>query len=149
MTSIWQTQTRPSHVNELMPPSFLHCSIESFNMEVINNTLLFNQTKALEASHNDEEVMMKLRGLLIQVLPDQLDQAIHLWQEKDSQALQTLLHHILGGAKVCAAERLIETIVLLKDELKNQNQQSIEMLWNELKIINQSMQHFEHSQSKT
>lgn len=113
----------------------------------IDHLPLFNQAKALEACHNDKEIMMKLRGLLIQALPGQLEQATCLWRKQQATALQNHLHHILGGAKVCAADRLVETISQLKDELKNanQNQNKIKALWQALETIIQSMQQHEPS----
>lgn len=103
---------------------------------------LFNHEKALKTSHSDHGIALKLRLMFIKDLPSQLAKAESLWQAKDYETLQSQLHHILGGAQVCAADGLIDCVNQVKLELKSGevDKDRINQIWLEIKAINSAMQ---------
>ena len=103
---------------------------------------LFNHHKALKTSHGDEGIALKLRLMFINDLPSQLLKAKKLWQANDYETLQSQLHHILGGAQVCAADGLIDCVNQIKFELRSSevNKDRINQIWQEIDAINSAMQ---------
>ncbi|WP_154223318.1 Hpt domain-containing protein [Marinicella rhabdoformis] len=111
-------------------------------MDKINTCDLFNDAKALKTSHGDQSIALKLRQMFINDLPTQLDRAKALLQSQDYQTLQSHLHHLLGGAQVCAADALIDNINKIKTELKSNdiNLKKIAFIWQKIETMNAEMQ---------
>lgn len=84
---------------------------------------LFNQQQALEIANDDQQIVEHLRTMFLQSLPEQLQIAKQLYQNRQTKQLQQHLHQLLGSAKVCAAEPLADAIIKLKQQLEQQTQQ--------------------------
>lgn len=81
----------------------------------------FDEELALQISHNDNHIVLKLRSLLIKQLPNDWLEIEHLYSNKDWSALDNSLHKLLGSAKICAASLMINHIKELKMRIKDQN----------------------------
>jgi two-component system sensor histidine kinase BarA len=80
----------------------------------------FDDQLAMDISHQDADIVHKLRDMLKQDLPVQ-STAIHaLFAEHKKSELQDVLHQLLGSARVCAASRLIQATEALKLSLDQQ-----------------------------
>lgn len=79
--------------------------------------IIFDESKALQISHHDAEIVAKLRQLLIQQLPEDWQQLKKLYDNQKTTELDAYLHKVLGSAKVCAAQLLIASIERFKTNI--------------------------------
>ncbi len=77
----------------------------------------FNHELALQISHDDEEIVQHLR----KIFTEQLNQVNHdlteLYAKNDYAKLNQSLHKLLGSAKICAAEQMVDEILDFKENL--------------------------------
>ncbi|MGJ8663555.1 MAG: response regulator [Marinicella sp.] len=92
----------------------------------------FDHELALQISHDDNQIVQKLRTMYISQLPKDWQQIEKLHQSADRSGLDAYLHKMLGSAKVCAAALLIKRIEEIKTKLSTQADYSDEYL--QLKI---------------
>lgn len=93
----------------------------------------FDHQQALEISHNDLEIVTKLRAMLVIQLSEDWQQIENLYNQKQWQSLNDYLHKVLGSAKVCAAMPLIHCIEQLKinivqQQVNTESNQSLQKL---------------------
>ena len=81
----------------------------------------FNHAKALDFSNQNQQIASHLRDMFIQQLKPQLQQIVDQFENKKFNDLHDTLHHLLGSAKICAAERLIYKIEAFKYDLNEMN----------------------------
>ncbi len=84
------------------------------------NSNCFDESVALQISHQDSNIVNKLRQLLVNQLPDDWQQIEQLYNDEDWSALSDSLHKLLGSAKICAATLLIHQIEPLKTSVELQ-----------------------------
>ncbi|MCB1582246.1 MAG: response regulator [Marinicella sp.] len=82
------------------------------------NSTAFNHQQALEISHKDETIVLHLRQLFITQLKEFLPVIEQLYSEHQFNELQEKLHQLLGSAKICAADHVVEQTALFKIKLK-------------------------------
>jgi CheY-like chemotaxis protein len=87
----------------------------------------FNQTQdcfddalALQISHQDLEIVNKLRYLLAEQLPADWILIEQLYKEMNWISLHESLHKLLGSAKICAATLLIQSIEQFKSNIESE-----------------------------
>ncbi len=73
----------------------------------------------MRISHNDEQIVAKLRLMLVEQLPKDWQQIEQLNDANDLAGLDALLHQMAGSAKVCAASLLTKHLNLYKQSLQN------------------------------
>jgi len=78
------------------------------------STNCFEESLALQISHQDSSIVNKLRKLLVDQLPEDWQHIERLYNEKKWAATGDNLHKLLGSAKICAATLLIQYIEKLK-----------------------------------
>ncbi len=82
---------------------------------------VFNHQLALQVSHNDQDIVLKLRSLLIEQLPSEKQKLEQYFEFKEWDKLDDQLHKILGSAKVCAAVLLYQQAETTKKILNRNN----------------------------
>ena len=92
----------------------------------LNEPLSFDHELALKISHNDEQIVAKLRIMLINQLPDDWQHIEQFKNTQDWSKLNNYLHKMLGSAKVCAATLLIKRIEALKAKIVTQQEMTKE-----------------------
>jgi two-component system sensor histidine kinase BarA len=111
--------------------------------EIINRfataASVFNHQKALEVSHQDEEIVMHLRSMFIDQLSEQKTELISLYENKNFDSLQEKLHQLLGSAKICAADAISKDIETLKSEIQNETANHQMAFQNLIKSINETI----------
>ena len=80
----------------------------------------FDNQQAMEISHQDADIVYKLRDMLQHDLPTQADIIKKLFAQHNETELQDVLHQLLGSARVCAASRLTRATEALKTSLHEQ-----------------------------
>ncbi len=80
----------------------------------------FDEQQALQISHQDPDIVLKLRGMLIEQLPADWQMIKQLFEQQDWSALDAYLHKIYGSAKICAASLLMQHIQALKKSVQQQ-----------------------------
>ncbi|MCX7554145.1 response regulator [Marinicella sp. S1101] len=84
----------------------------------LNNEQVFDHQQALKVSHFDEEIVQKLRTLLLDQLPQEQLKISTAYEQKDWQKMNQLLHQLLGSSKICGARMLSTKITELQVFLK-------------------------------
>ena len=82
---------------------------------------VFDQHKALKISHQDADIVQKLRHMLIKQLPQDQVEINRLYDTEAWAELDATLHKLAGSARVCAASLLLQKIDDLKQGLADQN----------------------------
>lgn len=94
----------------------------------LRNGLVFDHQQALLVSHFDEEIVQKLRTLLIQQLPQEQLKINNAYEQNDWGQLSQLLHQLLGSAKICGAIMLSEQLSAIQDHLKKAQTVGVDMM---------------------
>ena len=108
----------PAFTNSLLKP-ISQDDIKHIITTYVSNNHVFDHECALEISHNDEEIVTKLRHMLVDQLPNDWQTIKRLHQDKNFRELDTTLHKVAGSARVCAANLLSKQLDLYKQHLSN------------------------------
>lgn len=111
-------QKHPVFESSLLKPIKIDCLKESLD-KFLGVNEIFNNQLALKISHNDEEIVQKLRGLLIDQLPEEKNKLENSFVANNWRAIDDQLHQLLGSTKVCAATFLFKQIESTKEILGN------------------------------
>lgn len=109
--------------------------------QYLSNDLVFNHQQALQVSNQDDEIVQKLRGLLLDQLPIEQDNIEQAYADQNWVLMDELLHKLLGSAKICAAELLFNTIQSVKKQLSVAGKVNQEELSKLLQAIEQTLQY--------
>ena len=77
----------------------------------------FDEEQALAISHQDADIVLKLRTLFVDELPKEMDKIEQLHQSGQWQELADRLHHLQGSARVCAAVYLCQCLQDYRQQL--------------------------------
>ncbi len=111
-------ENHPAFTNSLLKP-ISQDDIQHIITTYVNNNHVFDHKSALEISHNDEEIVAKLRHMLINQLPDDWQTIKRLHHNNNFLELDATLHKVAGSARVCAANLLVKQLELYKQNLSN------------------------------
>lgn len=116
--------------NSLLKPisqQDLKLIVDSYLTDRTKDLVIFDEKSALKISHEDQNIVKKLRKLLIQQLADEWQQINYLFNNQNWSDLDNILHKLLGSARICAASLLINHIKKIKTQIKNNQQNQIDL----------------------
>ncbi len=99
--------------------------LKPVKQELLATTLLkhtqsmscFDHEKALGISHNNEDIVNNLRVMFIDQLRQFKSDIIEMNSQNDTSKMADTLHKLLGSARICAAELMVEKIKDLKTDV--------------------------------
>ncbi|WP_223788599.1 response regulator [Marinicella meishanensis] len=112
-------QQHPAFCDSLLKPVSQE-NIQKLIHEHLLQEPVFDQQQALNISHQDPDIVHKLRHMLVQQLPQDQAEINRLFKAQQWSELDALLHKMAGSARVCAASLLLQSIDALKQGLSDQ-----------------------------
>lgn len=112
-------QQHPAFCDSLLKPVSQENILRLIN-DHLKQVPIFDHQKALSISHQDSDIVHKLRHMLLQQLPHDQTDINRLFSVKAWVELDALLHKLSGSARVCAASLLLEKIDALKQGLADE-----------------------------
>ncbi|TDR18311.1 response regulator [Marinicella litoralis] len=135
----FDTDEHSDFSDSLLKPVKLELLAQTIN-QFTQRVHCFNHEKALKISHDNAEIVKHLRKLFVTQLNQVKTELISLYTTQNHDELEDALHKLLGSAKICAAELLIERIESYQLAVEK-SQNDAEQRFNELlTAINQTIQ---------
>lgn len=128
----------PQFIDSLIKPLTKPVLKQLITQQSIHNTpteQLFDEDSALAISHDDPDIVQKLRTLFIAALPEEMEKIEHFHGSKNWQALERQLHHLQGSARVCAAVVINQQINSYRQHLKKPSGHDLDNCLQQLKEI--------------